>query len=113
MLTPSQVCVDAHVTSSTTETLALAVWDVLLGLGVTVLLRHTKVNNMNDVGTLGHWPPNEEVVWLDITVDEVLLMNRLNTGNLWSCDRSEGKMWHESQSSSLQKKQGWEKAKSP
>lgn len=35
--------VDAHITSSPTQTLALAVRDVLLRLGVLVMLRHAEV----------------------------------------------------------------------
>lgn len=35
--------VDAHITSSPTQALALAVRDVLLRLGVLVMLRHAEV----------------------------------------------------------------------
>lgn len=40
--------IDAHVPSRTAERLAFSVRDVLFRLGITVLLRHSKVDNMND-----------------------------------------------------------------
>jgi hypothetical protein len=71
--------VDAHVTSGTRQRLALPVGDVLLRLGVAVLLRHTKVDNVDDIGALGAWTANEKVVGLDVAVDEVLLVDGLNS----------------------------------
>jgi hypothetical protein len=53
---------------------------VLLGLGVTVLLSHTEVDNVDNVRVLAVGTTNEEVVRLDITVDEVLLVDGLYTG---------------------------------
>lgn len=41
--TSPQMRVDAHITSSPTQALALAVRDVLLRLGVLVMLRHAEV----------------------------------------------------------------------
>ena len=46
--TSPQVRVDAHVTRSTTQTLALPVWYMLLRLRIAVLLSHTEVNDMDD-----------------------------------------------------------------
>lgn len=74
--------VDGHVTSRTRERFALSIWNVLLGLRVAVLLRHTKVNDMNHVRRLRAWSANEEVVWLDVTVDEVLLVDGLYSRKL-------------------------------
>lgn len=76
------MCVDTHVTSGTGKRFALAIGDVLLRLGVSVLLCHTEINNMDDVGGLGRWATNEEVIGLDITVNEVLLVNRLDARKL-------------------------------
>lgn len=45
--------VDTHVASSARQGLALAVRDVLLGLGIAVLLGHTEINHVDDVGSLG------------------------------------------------------------
>lgn len=76
------MCVDTHVTSCAAQTLALAVWDVLLGLWVTVLLRHTEIDHMHDICSLGHWPADQEVVGLDVPVDQVLLVDRLHSSDL-------------------------------
>lgn len=48
-LTSTKVRVDTHVPCSTAQTLALSIRNVLLGLGISVLLGHTEVNNMD------HW----------------------------------------------------------
>jgi len=44
--------VDAHVSSGTGQRLAFPVRDVLLRLGVTILLRHTEVDDVDDIGAL-------------------------------------------------------------
>lgn len=71
--------VDTHVTSGTRKRLAFPVRDVLLCLGVTVLLRHTEVDDMDDIGALGARAADEEVVGFDVAVDEVLLVDGLNS----------------------------------
>jgi len=43
----SEMCIGTHVTCRTRERLAFSVRDVLLRLGVTVLLSHTEIHNMN------------------------------------------------------------------
>lgn len=73
-----QVGVDAHVASRARERLSLAVRNMLLRLGISVLLGHAKVNNMNNIGGLGARAANDEVVGLNITVDEVSLVYRLD-----------------------------------
>jgi hypothetical protein len=55
---------------------------VLLGLGVSVLLGHAKIHHMNHIGGFGYRTTDQEVVGFDVTVDEVLLMNGLNAGEL-------------------------------
>jgi hypothetical protein len=81
-LLASQVGVDTHVTSSTRKRLALPVRDVLLRLGITVLLGHTEVDNVDHVGALGARAPDEEVVGLDVPIDEVLLVDGLDSRQL-------------------------------
>ena len=70
--------VDTHVTSGTRERLAFSVRDVLLRLGVTVLLGHAEVDNVDNVGSFGAGAADKEVVGLDVAVDEVLLVDGLN-----------------------------------
>lgn len=82
--------VDTHITGSTGKRLPLAVRDMLLGLGVSVLLGHTEVDHVDDVGRLGSWSSNQKVVGLDITVDEVLFVYRLDSGKHLLGDHDDG-----------------------
>lgn len=81
-LLASQMGVDTHVTSCTGERLALPVRNVLLRLWVTVLLSHTEIHNVNYVSAFGARSANEKVVRLDVAIDEVLLVNSLNSRQL-------------------------------
>lgn len=74
--------VDAHVPRRSTQALPLSVGDVLLRLGVAVLLGHPKVDDVHNVGGLGAGTSDEEVVGLDVAVDEVLLVDSLNSREL-------------------------------
>ena len=69
--------VDACITSSTSQVLVLTIWDMEVGLGVTVFLGQSKINHVDLVPTLSN--THEEVVRFNITVDERLGMNILNT----------------------------------
>lgn len=55
---------------------------MLLGLGVSVLFGHAKVHNMNDIRSFRVWSADEEVVWLDVAVYQVLFVNCLYSGKL-------------------------------
>lgn len=81
-LLTTQMRVNTHVSGSSRQRLSLAVGDMLLRLGIAVLLRHSKIHNMDNIGCLGAGASNQEVVRLDITVNEVLLVNRLYSGKL-------------------------------
>lgn len=74
--------VDTHVARCTGQRLPLAVGDMLLGLGVTVLLGHAEIDHVDYIGGLGVGAADEEVVGFDIPVDEVLLVDRLDSGQL-------------------------------
>ena len=58
---------------------------MLLRLRITILLSHAKVDNVDDVGTLRTGATNQEIVRLDVSVDEVLLVDGLHPGKLMSC----------------------------
>jgi hypothetical protein len=75
----SKMGVDTHVTGSTGQRLSLTVGNVLLGLGVSVLLGHAEIDHVDDIGCLSTRSSNQEVVRLDITVDEVLFVYRLDS----------------------------------
>jgi len=81
-LLAAQVRVDTHITSSSRQRLPLTIRNVLLGLGIAILFGHTKIDDMDDVGSLAAWAPNEKVVWLDVSVDQVFLMDGLDSGEL-------------------------------
>jgi len=72
--------VDTHVTGGAGEGFAFTIGDVLLRPRVSVLLGHAKVDDVDDVGGLGAGSANQEVVGLDITVNEVLIVNSLDPG---------------------------------
>lgn len=77
-LLTTQMGVDAHVTSSSRKGFSLAVGNVLFRLGITVLLGHAKVDDVDDAGGLGAGSADEEVVGLDVAVDQVLLVDGLD-----------------------------------
>lgn len=77
-LLTAQMRVDTHVARRARKGLALAVWDVLLRLRVAILLRHSEVDDVDEVRVLRPRPADEEIVWLDIPINEVLLVDSLH-----------------------------------
>ena len=71
-----------HVTSCSRKRLPFSVWNVLLRFRIAVLLGHSEVDDVNNVGRLCSWPSNQEIVRLDITVDQVSFVDSLNAGKL-------------------------------
>lgn len=69
--------VDGGITSGTRQVLVLTVRNVEVSLGVAVLLGQTKINHVDLVSALSD--AHQEVVRLDITVDERLSVNILDT----------------------------------
>jgi hypothetical protein len=89
-LLSTKMGVNAHISCGTGQRLPLPVWDVLLGLGVTVLLGHAEIHDVNNVRVFAVGTANKEVVRLDVTVDEVLLVNGLYTGQHLLGDHDNG-----------------------
>lgn len=56
---------------------------MLLRLGVSVLLCHSKIHNVNHISRLRPRATNEEVIGFDITIYEVLFVNCLDSGELF------------------------------
>lgn len=73
--------VDTHISRRSTQTLSLSVRDVLLRLGISILLRHSEIHYMHDVRRLGSGSTYQEVVRLDISVNQVLVVY-----SLYSCE---------------------------
>lgn len=70
-----EVCVDAHVSCGPCQALVLAVRDVFFGLRVDVLFGQAKINDVDGVLPLAPWPPHQEVLWFDVSVDEAFGVN--------------------------------------
>lgn len=71
--------VNGCITGSSRQVLVLTVWNVEVSLRVTVFLCQSKVDDIDLVSTLAN--SHQEVVRLDITMDERLGMDVLDTGN--------------------------------
>lgn len=81
-LTFPQMCIDAHVSSSSSQTLVFPVWNVFLSVWVYILLCQAKVYNVNGVLPFGARSAHQEVLWLHIAIDEVPGVNKLHSSNL-------------------------------
>jgi len=77
--TDAQVGVDGGITSSSGQVLVLPIRDVEVGLGVTVFLGQTEIDDIDLVAALAD--AHEEVIRLDITVDEGLGVDVLDAGD--------------------------------
>ncbi len=82
--------VDAHVPSGSAKALSLAIRYMLLCLGIAVLLGHAKIDDVHQVGMFCVRSSHKEVVWLDISVNQILFVDRLDTAKLWRCERGRG-----------------------
>lgn len=78
-LLDAQVGVDGGITSSSGQVLVLPIRDVEVGLGVTVFLGQTEIDDIDLVAALAD--AHEEVIRLDITVDEGLGVDVLDAGD--------------------------------
>ena len=74
--------VDGHVPCSTRETLLLTVGDVLFGARITEVLGHSKIDNVHSIVLGNPHLSQQKVVWFDVSVDEVLHVDVLDTRNL-------------------------------
>ena len=72
--------IDRHVSCCSTQTLSLSVWDMLLCFRVSVLFSHSEINDMNDIGGFSTGTTNEEVVGFDVSVDQVTIVDGLDSG---------------------------------
>lgn len=55
---------------------------MLLCLGLSILFGHAEIDHVNNIGGLWSGPSDEEIVGLDIPVDQILLVNSLNSWQL-------------------------------
>ena len=73
----TKMSVDAGITCSSRQVLILTVWNMEVSLRVPIFLGQSEINHVDLVSTLSN--AHEEIVRLNITVDEGLGMNVLNT----------------------------------
>lgn len=73
------MCVDRRLPGSPSQIFVFPLGDVLLSLGVPLLFGQPKIDDVDLIGLLAK--PDEEVVWLDVPVDEVLGVHKLNSGD--------------------------------
>lgn len=68
--------IDACIAGSSSQVLVLTVWDMEVGLGVTILLCQAKINNIDLISTLAN--AHQEIVRFDVAVDERLGVDIFN-----------------------------------
>lgn len=74
------MCVDRSVAGSASKVLVLAVGDVLVCASIAVFLGKAKVDDVDQVAFLTQ--PHQKVVWLHVSVDEILGVDVFNTADL-------------------------------
>ncbi len=67
---------------------------MLFGFGISVLLCHSKIYNVDDIGCFAVRSTNKEIIRLDIAVDEVLFVDCLDSGKLINVRGAEGEGGH-------------------
>lgn len=60
--------VDTSVSGCACQVLVLSVWNVEVGLGVSVLLSQAEIDDIDLVASLAN--THQEIVWLDVSVNE-------------------------------------------
>jgi len=76
------MCIDAHVPSGPRQVLVVPVRDVFIGLRVNILLRETKVDDVDGTLLAGDVSTNQEVLRLDIAEYQLLSVYVLHSGEL-------------------------------
>jgi hypothetical protein len=71
------VGVDRGISGSSSEILAISVWDVFSSLGVSESLGKAEVDDVDIVLLLAN--ANQKVIWLDVSVQEVSGVHKLNS----------------------------------
>ena len=79
------MCVNAHVTRGACQALVFTIRNVFVCLWVNVLLRKSKVDDMNDVAALGRLATDEKVLRFHVTIDQMLRMHILHPRYLKEC----------------------------
>lgn len=81
-LTFPQMCINAHISSSSSKTLVFSVWDVFFGLWVYVFFSQAKVYDVDGVLPFGARSAHQEVLRLHVSIDQASGVDKLHTGYL-------------------------------
>lgn len=81
-LTFPQMCIDAHISSSSSQTLMFSVRDVFLSLWVDVFFRQAKVYDVDGVLPFGAGSAHQEVLRLHVSIDQTSGVDKLHTSYL-------------------------------
>lgn len=74
--------VDTHVSCGTAQTLPFPIRDMLFGLWIPILLRHSEIDHMDRVGAFRPGASDQEIIRFDISIDEILFVNSLDARKL-------------------------------
>ena len=74
--------VDAHISSSTRQALVFPILNVLSTFRIDELFSQTKIDDMDNILVRCAMPTHEEVLRLHVTIDQVLAVYVLDSGNL-------------------------------
>lgn len=73
------MCIDAHISGSSSQTLVFSVWDVFLGLRVDVFFRQAEVYDVDGVLPFGARSANQEILGLHVSIDQASGVDELHT----------------------------------
>lgn len=81
-LLATEMGVDAHISCGARQRLSLSVGDMLFSLRVSILFGHAEVYHVYNVRCPRVGATDQEIVRLDVPIDEILLVDRLDSGKL-------------------------------
>lgn len=76
------MCIDAHISSGSSQTLVFSVRDVFLGLWINEFFCQAKVYDVNGVLPFGARSANQEVLRFHVSIDQTSCVNKLHAGYL-------------------------------
>lgn len=76
------MCIDAHVSSGSSQTLVFSVRYMFLGLWINVLFRQAKVYDVNGVLPFGAGSAHQEVLRFHVSIDQTSCVDKLHAGDL-------------------------------
>ena len=75
------MCINTSISCRSSEIFVFPVWYMLMGPSISVLLCQTKVNDVDKISFLAE--AHQEIVWLHITMNEILAVHIFYSAYLW------------------------------